>query len=140
VLPEVVCRIKSQGLKPLLAHPERFLARNQQSQGMVDFAQRWFNLLTSKDSSVSGLPPAFSEAVAQGCLLQADLGSFNGLYGQRAQRWALWLKEQQLYFCVGSDGHRPNQLEKILSGNIWLDEERGETAQEISCGTRVGVA
>ena len=66
------------------------------------------------------LPASLLKAIDLGCYLQADMGSFNGLYGREAQQLALTLHELGLYSYYGSDGHNCSQLERILADNICL--------------------
>jgi len=133
LLPETVRWMKKRGLQPVLAHPERFFAGKKQ-QTMVDFVQHW---LTRHPADF--LPAALLEVVEQGCLLQADLGSFNGVYGANVRRLAMLLQQQGMYACVGSDGHSPRQAETILRDNFWFAEQMPQRDQEISCEAGVGL-
>jgi len=133
MLPQAVCEIKKRGLKPVLAHPERFFAGKLQLT-VVDFVQRW---LTRHPADL--LPAALRDVVDQGCLLQADLGSFNGVYGANARRLAMLLQQQGMYACIGSDGHNPRQAERILRDNYWLVELGCQRDRKFSCGADVGL-
>ncbi|MGC9424257.1 tyrosine-protein phosphatase, partial [Vibrio sp.] len=111
-----VTQIKNSGLLPLLAHPERFFAANMRLKDRV-----WLRLCGVKQNSshevsdVKILPQAILKAVNMGCFLQADIGSFVGIYGKRTQMFAQLLLDCGLYTHFGSDGHNSLQLKKILT-------------------------
>lgn len=84
---EKVC---AAGLTPLIAHPERS------------------EVFTSRVPSLATLP--------EGCLLQANIGSFTGLYGSQAQRRAYDLLRAGRYAALGSDGHDARRLPAMLEG------------------------
>ncbi|MFA5700417.1 MAG: CpsB/CapC family capsule biosynthesis tyrosine phosphatase [Desulfuromonas sp.] len=117
LLPAAVARILSHGLTPVLAHPERYFAfnRNKEAAGVAGHfrLERWFEREAS-------LPPSLLEAVDMGCQLQADLGSFNRVYGKHTERLALLLQNLGMYTYYGSDGHHPAQLRRILHNNKGL--------------------
>jgi len=140
MLPEAARAIKKRGLTPLLAHPERYFAGARQQQGVADFVHSCLNRLSPRHESLNPLPCALLEAMNLGCLLQADLGSFNGVYGLNVRRLASLFQEWGVYSCVGSDGHRPRQLEKILTNNLWLSGQSLETRDIVTCGTGVDAA
>ena len=76
---DVLFRIRTKGFKLLLAHPERY------------------KYLEVKDAEA---------LVAQGVRLQLDLGSFVGLYGQRAEQKALEYMDLDLGHVLGTDLHQ----------------------------------
>lgn len=77
---QVVFRLRARGLRPILAHPERYasLSRN------LDRARDW---------------------VEQGVLLQINGGSLTGQFGRHVQRTARELVASGLVHFVGSDAH-----------------------------------
>ncbi len=86
-----IARVKSIGATPVVAHPERVAA-----------------LQTRPD-----LLDAFRDA---GLLLQCNLQSLGGSLGSTAKECAEeWLAEGR-YFCVGTDLHRLDTLEKRFDG------------------------
>ncbi|MDD2558525.1 MAG: CpsB/CapC family capsule biosynthesis tyrosine phosphatase [Desulfuromonadaceae bacterium] len=114
LLPEAVSRILSHGLTPVLAHPERYFASSR-NRGSARLARRlrrelWFEREIS-------LPTLLLQALDMGCLLQADLGSFNGTYGKHTETFAWLLQDRGLYTYYGSDGHSPAHLERVLRDN-----------------------
>ena len=138
ILPDAVRWIKKRGLVPVLAHPERFFAGKRQ-QSVVEFVQRCFNRLSPNRNAVDLLPSDLLEAMNLGCLLQADLGSFNGVYGPNAKRLAMSFQKQEMYACVGSDGHNPRHAQRILTDNVWLTEQAPEVRRALSCGAGAGL-
>lgn len=113
LLPEAVAKILEHGLTPVLAHPERYFAlkRNKKSAGFRRF-QRDLQF-----ESETALPPVLLEVLGLGCQLQADLGSFNGVYGKNTENLALLLQSRGVYTYYGSDGHHPAQLKRVLQNN-----------------------
>ncbi len=78
----MVQRLKEIGIKPIIAHPERYDFIKED----ITFAQR---------------------LIKQGCILQANKGSFLGKYGERAENTATELVKQKLVSVVASDAHSP---------------------------------
>lgn len=78
----MVDRIREIGIKPIIAHPERYDFIKED----ISFAQR---------------------LVDKGCYLQANKGSFLGTYGTRCESAALALAQQNLLSFVASDAHSP---------------------------------
>lgn len=86
----ILSRVQSMGLVPLLAHPERYL-----------YVQRF--------------PYMIIDWVASGCLMQINRGSIVGRFGEEAQGIALLLMKHNLVCAVASDCHRPNQRAPFLN-------------------------
>lgn len=78
----VVDRLKEIGIRPIIAHPERY-----------DFIK--------EDISLA------QRLVKRGCLLQANKGSFLGTHGSRSEETALALAKDNLLCIVASDAHSP---------------------------------
>ncbi len=78
----MVDRLKKIGIKPIIAHPERYDFIKED----ISFAQR---------------------LVRKGCFLQANKGSFLGTYGSRSEATALLLAKENLLSVVASDAHSP---------------------------------
>lgn len=72
--------IITQGMMPIIAHPERNMGIVQKPERAYDFVQR-------------------------GALLQMNAGSITGLYGARVRDTATILLNSNLIHFVGSDGH-----------------------------------
>ena len=72
--------IQSAGLRPLVAHPERYRAVQEDP----NLAWHW---------------------VRRGCALQVNKGSILGRFGRREQQTAELLLEHELAACVASDAH-----------------------------------
>lgn len=72
--------VREAGLRPLIAHPERYGA----VQADPDLAYQW---------------------VLRGCALQVNKGSVLGRFGRREQQTAELLLEHELAACVASDAH-----------------------------------
>lgn len=78
----IVDRLKEIGIKPVIAHPERYNFIKED----VSFAHR---------------------LVRKGCILQANKGSFLGTYGSRSEETVLQLLKDNLLSVVASDAHSP---------------------------------
>ena len=75
----VLDRMLKSGYRPLVAHPERY---------------RYME------------PDDYKELHSMGCLLQMNLPSIVGFYGESARQRALYLLDKGWYRMVGSDCHR----------------------------------
>lgn len=78
----MVDRLKEIGIKPIIAHPERY-----------DFVKEDINFAR--------------HLVKHGCILQANKGSFLGKYGERSEKIATELAKENLLGIVASDAHSP---------------------------------
>ncbi|MBR3971302.1 MAG: hypothetical protein IKJ83_00225 [Ruminococcus sp.] len=78
----MVSRLKELGIKPVIAHPERY-----------DFIKE--DIMFAK------------RLVKAGCILQANKGSFLGHYGARSEKTALDMVKAGLVQVVASDAHSP---------------------------------
>jgi tyrosine-protein phosphatase YwqE len=76
---EVLASMRRAGYRPLIAHPERY-----HYMEMSDYRR----------------------LVAEGCLLQMNLPSIVGFYGEYARVRALDLLDKGMYSMIGSDCHR----------------------------------
>lgn len=74
-------QLQLRGYLPILAHPERY-------------------------RSIMEQPQAVRQWVEKGILLQSNLGSFTGDFGDRALRSVRWLYDRGLIHFLGSDAHR----------------------------------
>ncbi len=82
-MDRMLAAIWQQGLTPVLAHPERYDAVQQDPY----IIRRWFE---------------------SGYLIQMNKGSLLGRLGHRAQHCARWLLERGLIHLAASDAHRPD--------------------------------
>ena len=82
---DMIFEIQSNGLVPILAHPERY-------------------------SYFYKNPENYEEFVDKGVLLQLNFGSFDGQYGSRAKLMAEKLLKSNLAHFIATDVHRPNTL------------------------------
>lgn len=78
-------RLMSEGVTPIIAHPER-------------------------NSVFMQNPILLFELVQLGALVQVNSGSFLGLYGDRARETVIMLLELNLVHFIGSDGHSAHSL------------------------------
>lgn len=88
-LNEFFFKIMIKGLKPVFAHPERYV-----------FLQ--------------GDRDQYEEIHNKGVLFQINLNSLSGYYSPEAKDTAEWLIEQKLVDFVGSDAHKPRHV-KVLN-------------------------
>lgn len=97
---ELLFKMQLKGHQPLIAHPER----------CPEFER----------------PGRAAEVVAQGALLQLDLGSLTGRFGKGAQRLAREFLAAGLYAVAATDLHSPVNAEAWLGGAIQaLEREVG---------------
>lgn len=97
-LPELVSRLRSLGVLPLLAHPER--CAELQRRGRAE------------------------EAVRLGAALQLNVGALAGLYGKKAQTVAERLLGEGLYAVAGTDLHGPHRAPEWLDDALEALEKR----------------
>jgi len=90
-MKELFDRTKSKGYKPILAHPERY---------------RYMNRLDYKYWRQEGV------------LLQLNVSSLTGDYGQEAKAKAEWLLRQGMYDLCGTDTHAIEQTDIFLNAPI----------------------
>jgi protein-tyrosine phosphatase len=82
--------LMSEGITPIIAHPERNSVFNEHPGLLYDLVQ-------------------------MGALAQANSGSFSGLYGGKSQEFVLRLLEWKLVHFIASDGHSPHSIPPRLS-------------------------
>lgn len=82
-LDATISHIQMAGLTPILAHPERY------------------RYLRKED---------YKSIAGRGVMLQMNLASLTGYYGQTAKEKSEWLLENDLYSMFGSDCHRTNAI------------------------------
>lgn len=87
-LHDTLRSILAQGLRPLLAHPERFV-----------YMQR----------------PDYLTLLQMGVRLQVNLPSLAGAYGPEAQHKAQWLVKEGHVTLLGTDAHRLPALQRALN-------------------------
>ena len=85
-LEGTLCRIRSRGYYPLLAHPERYVYMSRKDYRRLHEA---------------------------GVRFQLDLFTLAGMYGKRAMECAGWLLEQGFYDAAGTDIHRKAVCDRI---------------------------
>lgn len=119
ILYDTVLQIINRGLLPVMAHPERFFA-SQLNRGITDFIGTLWRRICARSQVFFDLPASLREAIDLGCYLQADIGSFNGMFGHEVQQLAIMLRELGVYSYYGSDGHNCAQLERVLADNKYL--------------------
>lgn len=83
---ETVLKLHSEGIVPIIAHPERnmYFVRNMQK---------------------------FIELIETGCLVQLDAASLVGVHGSNVKRFAKKLIDMNLVQFVASDAHKPEDYE-----------------------------
>lgn len=112
--PRVLGRMREQGYRPIIAHPERYMGMSEQ----MDLAARWR---------------------AAGAYLQVNYGSIHGRYGTPARLAALELLEEGLVDYLASDFHGQSGM-KVYRDEAWrVLEERGAFEElEILCRVNPG--
>ncbi len=80
-LPDILFRIRTKGVRPVIAHPERCLEFERKGRA--------------------------AEAVRAGALLQLDVGALTGRYGGTAKKLSRAFLEEGLYALGATDLHGP---------------------------------
>lgn len=88
-LREILFRVTALGLKPVLAHPERYLY-------------------------LQNNPDLVEELVERGVLLQVNILSLAGYYSAEAKKMAEKLIDKQWIHFLGSDCHNQRHVEAII--------------------------
>lgn len=116
LLHPTIRAFKERGLRPLFAHPERCrcfepTVKEQGLRGALSMLIGKPRTLDLEGSEVSWLQDA-------GAGFQGNIGSFAGLYGREVRERALLFLRNGVYSCLGSDAHRPEELEEMLTRGI----------------------
>ena len=88
---DILDRMMKKGYKPLLAHPERY------------------RYMDRKD---------YDRLQSMGVLLQLNIPSVVGAYGESVQEKALQLLAQNRYIMLGSDCHRAKAIERWYAASV----------------------
>ena len=99
---DTIYELQVQGIKPIIAHPERYKVFQKK-------------------------PHLINEFIEEGYLFQLNTGSLTGYFGKEAKRLAETFVKNKIYSFIGSDAHRdesrnPNMFEalELLEG---MDKE-----------------
>jgi len=116
---KVFFELQVMGITPILAHPERNKELTEQPKRLLEWAKK-------------------------GILLQLDLRSINGRYGEKVSEFSKLLLESNLIHFIGSDAHRvakENTYENSLKvlKDIIGDEEYQEVTVDIPQKALVGM-
>ncbi len=87
-MDRVLFELQSAGYEPILAHPERYMYMKMEEYAMLK---------------------------EKGIILQMNLGSLAGIYGNHVQQRAEYLLKNGLYSMAGSDIHRYRMIEAYKS-------------------------
>lgn len=103
----VLRRLVEGGVRPLVAHPERFRGRGA----------RWETAARWRD---------------EGAMLQVNMGSISGRYGPEAREAARRLLARGLVDCLSSDLHpRPGQVPWLAEARAWFEAREAQRAWEL---------
>lgn len=100
-LREQLFRIQASGLRPVIAHPERY-------------------------QKIWEAPEILEGLVDAGAVALLDVAALAGKYGRRPQRCAEELLDTDLYYAACSDAHRPGDVEAVAQGMRRLTELYGK--------------
>ena len=95
---EILFQIRLKKVTPILAHPERNMGFQENSQQLVE----WIN---------------------QGALVQLDAGSITGQFGKGCQRFSERLLKAGAVHLVASDAHHPKGRNYTVLKNAYRDIE-----------------
>lgn len=100
---DVLQRVKAMGIRPVIAHVERYEFAQENPQIVYEWRKR-------------------------GCLIQVNKGSFLGKFGRRARKAAYEFMDHNLVSVIASDAHSPLQRTPYLMDAY--AELRGEYPEE----------
>lgn len=98
-MDEIFQRIKQKGYRPMLAHPERYIYMKES-----DYKNLYY----------------------KGILLQLNLPSLLGSYGEMEKAKAEWMLERGMYYTFGTDTHRVKQLENTIKNKNLSEKVVGQ--------------
>jgi protein-tyrosine phosphatase len=88
IFDEVIFMLKSRGISPVYAHPERYVYLQQK-------------------------PSLAKHYIEKGLIFQLNFLSLSGFYSVRTQELAIEFLKAGYYSLIGSDCHKPIQLENL---------------------------
>lgn len=88
MLDEVIFELKSNGIIPIIAHPERYICYYDN----LDF---------------------FKELIKEGCILQGNIASLEKKYGKHARKMLIKLLKNDMIKLLGSDSHHPEDFKYV---------------------------
>jgi len=101
-LEEHLFRLRTRGLLPVLAHPERYHALCRQ--------------------------PERIEAIRRTAALLVDVAALAGAHGPAARESARWLVEEGLAHACASDAHSADDVRAAGDGIAWVAKRMGDAA------------
>ena len=110
-IKEAVFNLQMDGLKPILAHPERYVFY----QKVFDRKKGVVELQTLCD---------------MGCALQLNVMSLTGAYGERSMGIVKWLLANDLYSYIGTDVHAVGQIDHFQ--NFQISEKEMEQVRQLA--------
>lgn len=99
VISEILARVHSMGITPVMAHPERYIAVQQYPLMVFDW-------------------------VTSGCLMQLNRGSVTSKFGQLVKDTAIFLLNHNLIHVCASDAHKPYARTPVLNDAYDYIEKR----------------
>ena len=113
LVKEILFQVTCRGYLPFIAHPERcnLLELPPPEKNNTKFWGAWTNQKSQVNNEVNLL--TYLQNI--GCQFQANLGSFQGLYGKQIQHKAKAFEKASIYTHLGTDAHNPNHLKQILN-------------------------
>lgn len=113
LVKEILFQVTCRGYIPLIAHPERcnLLELSDQGRNNNKFWNSWTHSGVRVDNGINLL--TYLQNI--GCQFQANLGSFQGLYGKFIQNKAKSFEKASIYTHLGTDAHNPEHLKQILN-------------------------
>lgn len=100
--PSILCELDNYGIVPIIAHPERYR-----------FLQKNKNRI--------------NELLEFNCLLQINVDSLTGKYGNKAKKVAKWLLKNNLVQLVGTDTHHYEHSKHLRKAYEKLHKLVGDT-------------
>ena len=112
LVKEILFQVTCRGYVPFIAHPER-CDLLELSEPVENNFHSWYSWFT-KEAPLAKEISLLEYLRNLGCQFQANVGSFNGLYGKFVQKKAERFEKAGLYTHLGTDAHNPEHLKTIL--------------------------
>lgn len=100
-LPDRLFDLRRKGMRPVVAHPERY-------------------------TQVIKSPELMEDLVDRGTVLLMDIGALVGKYGRASRKCAERLLEAGLYYAACSDAHRVDDVDAVVEGIARLKQLAGD--------------
>jgi protein-tyrosine phosphatase len=116
LIKDTLFAVSRSGYTPCIAHPERcwLLEMPEKESDRQGAWKTWFSRSRVDGSESESGNDLLNYLKRLGCQFQANLGSFNGQYGERARTNARYFEKAGTYTHAGTDAHSPGKVKAIF--------------------------